>query len=406
MRDVEEAAPLVVSSTTKVSKNSTDNSNGSATYVHRSAALLVVALCGIIVGVLALTSHKGSLGNFHQTMFPACQGVDCSYKGTTKTVTESTVIGDTTITSYAYLDIAIQNDFAGRIIIGLYGNEVPLTTENFRALCTGEKGIGSMGEQMSYVGSPLHRIIPSFMIQGGDITTHDGYGGESIYGKTFNDENFNIKFEKTGLVAMANAGPNTQGSQFFITTVETSWLNGLHVVFGEVTENYELVKTVEALGSSSGTPSVTVTIMGSGMYDSYLPATLPLTKAQLDEVKATEAAEAAAAKAAEAKAATEAAAAAATMKEAYQTPARPQDGTGAPPPVLAEEAAEVVGTESADATAAIVETTTTDPAAEVVAEVVVVTKDGAVSKPRPADGTGAPPPSLDEEGNPILRRHS
>ena len=172
-------------------------------------------------------------------------------KGVTNTK-PAIAAGGTTITSSVYFDMAIDNVYAGRIVMGLYGNEVPKTTENFRALCTGEKGMGTMGEQLSYVGTPFHRIIPEFMIQGGDITSHNGYGGESIYGKTFDDENFNIPFSKVGLLAMANAGPNTQGSQFFITTVITSWLNGKHVVFGEVTKNYELVSTIEQLGSPSG----------------------------------------------------------------------------------------------------------------------------------------------------------
>ena len=173
------------------------------------------------------------------------------FTGDTKVTPAATTKGST-ITSSVYFDIAIDNVYAGRIVMGLYGNEVPKTTENFRALCTGEKGTGTMGEPLSYVGTPFHRIIPAFMIQGGDITTHNGYGGESIYGRKFDDENFNIPFSKVGLLAMANAGPNTQGSQFFITTVKTPWLNGKHVVFGEVTKNYELVSTIEQLGSGSG----------------------------------------------------------------------------------------------------------------------------------------------------------
>ena len=248
----QEEVPLVVTNTNGIKRTTVSHGTPVMEANTRRVVFFVAALfCGL-AGMLLLT-QKGnhSFGNTFMPLFPACQGVDCSIKGTSHDLT-STTAGDTTITSYVYFDISIDNDYAGRIVMGLYGNEVPITTENFRALCTGEKGMGTMGEKLSYVGAPFHRIIPAFMIQGGDITTGDGYGGESIYGKTFDDENFNIPFSKVGLLAMANAGPNTQGSQFFITTVITSWLNGKHVVFGEVTKNYELVSTIEQLGSPSG----------------------------------------------------------------------------------------------------------------------------------------------------------
>lgn len=142
---------------------------------------------------------------------------------------------------------------------------VPKTVANFRALCSGEKGIGKGGKPLHYKGSKFHRIIPQFMLQGGDFTHGTGVGGESIYGAKFNDENFQLHHTGPGLLSMANAGPNTNGSQFFITTVQTSWLNGRHTVFGRVTEGLELVKTIEALGSPSGQPSKTVTIANSGV---------------------------------------------------------------------------------------------------------------------------------------------
>lgn len=227
--------------------------------------MVVIVICGLAGTLLITKKGNHSFGNMYMPFFETTSSEP-----------------DTTITSSVYMDLSVDGSYAGRVIIGLYGNEVPITTENFRSLCTGERGMGTMGEQLSYVGTPFHRIIPSFMIQGGDITTHDGYGGESIYGKTFADENFNVKFDKVGLVAMANAGPNTQGSQFFITTVETSWLNGAHVIFGEVTDNYELVKTVESLGTDSGAPSKTVTITASGMYDSANPPATPSAVAPVD----------------------------------------------------------------------------------------------------------------------------
>eukprot|EP00455_Lapot_gusevi_P008555 TRINITY_DN1374_c0_g1_i1.p1 TRINITY_DN1374_c0_g1~~TRINITY_DN1374_c0_g1_i1.p1 ORF type:complete len:196 (-),score=53.62 TRINITY_DN1374_c0_g1_i1:108-695(-) len=163
-----------------------------------------------------------------------------------------------------FFDVSIGGANAGRIEFELFADSVPKTAENFRALCTGEKGIGKSGKPLHYKDSPLHRIIPSFMCQGGDITRGDGRGGESIYGARFADENFTLKHTRPGLLSMANAGPDTNGSQFFITTVPCPWLDGRHVVFGQVIKGMETLKAMEAVGSNSGAPKKPVKIVDCG----------------------------------------------------------------------------------------------------------------------------------------------
>jgi len=161
------------------------------------------------------------------------------------------------VTETVFFDLSADGKPLGRVEMGLYGDVVPKTVANFKALCTGSEGFG-------YEGSMFHRIIPGFMCQGGDFTNFNGTGGKSIYGRTFDDENFDIKHAGAGTLSMANAGPNTNGSQFFICTADTPWLDGKHTVFGKITKGLNIIENVEKLGSQSGRPSTDVTIASCG----------------------------------------------------------------------------------------------------------------------------------------------
>ncbi|CAN7032183.1 hypothetical protein BRARA_H01166 [Brassica rapa] len=178
---------------------------------------------------------------------------------------EKQVTEDCQVTHRVFLDIDIEGQRLGRIVIGLYGNVVPKTVENFRALCTGEKGQASSGKPLHYKGTQFHRIVSGFVVQGGDIIHGDGKGSESTYGGTFPDENFKAKHSHAGVVAMGNTGPDSNGSQFFITTIKATWLEGEHVVFGKVIQGMDNVFAIEGgAGTYSGKPRKRVVIADSG----------------------------------------------------------------------------------------------------------------------------------------------
>jgi peptidyl-prolyl isomerase D len=183
----------------------------------------------------------------------------------------------------AYFDLTVGGKPVGRLVFSLFNDLVPKTAENFRALCTGEKGEGTMGKKLTFEGSSFHRVIKGFMCQGGDFTAGNGTGGESIYGAKFDDEAFPVNHSKPFLLSMANSGPNTNGSQFFITVSPTPHLDGKHVVFGEVIRGKSIVRQIENTPTLSGdVPSAPVVIQACGVLSPDSPSLSPDTGSSAD----------------------------------------------------------------------------------------------------------------------------
>lgn len=258
----------------------------------RTQLLLVGVVASLAIGSMFIrstpaspyASPTGDIGEFKKYSPPSPTPVTQSVKQTEVSA------ADAKVTHKVYFDIKINDEDAGRITMGLFGDHVPKTVENFRALCTGEKGEGKSGKPLHYKNSIFHRVIPQFMLQGGDFTKANGSGGESIYGEKFADEKFGIVHDVPGVLSMANAGPNTNGSQFFITTVPTAWLDGKHVVFGRIVEGMDLVKKIEARGSRSGRTSAVITIADCGEIKvEAAEAAAEKTEAKTTDAKATEA---------------------------------------------------------------------------------------------------------------------
>ncbi len=241
------------------------NFNFDKKWIIISIVILIVVIIGYFIYKYFVKKPKNveTIKNDSENNSDKKEDFTNSIVGKDPPIKKSVDINDTS--NFVYFDIQIGNEKQGKIIIQLFDNEVPKTCKNFRTLCC--KNILNNSSKPSYVGSKFHRVIPNFMIQGGDITKGDGTGGFSIYGENFEDESFELKHNQPGLLSMANAGPNTNNSQFFITTEATPWLDDKHVVFGIVLQGFDLVRKIENIerDPSNDSPVIPCKIIESGL---------------------------------------------------------------------------------------------------------------------------------------------
>lgn len=252
--------------------NSGPNTNGSQFFITTVKTKWLDGkhvVFGKVISGQSVVKKMESVGTPSGKVKKEVRIVDCGQKTTSGSSLAPAVTSKKSGKSdILFFDIGVDGKKIGRITMKLYDDVVPKTAANFRAICTGNNK-----QKLTYKNCPFHRIIPDFMIQGGDITNGDGTGGVSIYGETFADENFKKKHTRPGLLSMANAGKNTNGSQFFITTAVTDWLDGMHVVFGEIVDGMSVVRRIEKLGSEEGAVSADVRILDCGALSNDLKAT-------------------------------------------------------------------------------------------------------------------------------------
>ena len=261
--------------------NSGPNTNGSQFFITTAKTSWldgVHVVFGKVISGQNIVKKMEGLGSTSGKTKQTVKIVDCGEKkpaaAAAAPAEASSTVAKSNANELLFFDIGVNGKKIGRVTMKLYDDVVPKTAANFRAICTGDNK-----KKLTYKNSPFHRVIPDFMLQGGDITNGDGTGGVSIYGTTFKDENFKKKHTKPGLLSMANSGPHTNGSQFFITTVVTDWLDGKHVVFGEVVDGMNVVRRVEKLGDDEGDVSADVKILDCGALSSELKKTASTTAA-------------------------------------------------------------------------------------------------------------------------------
>jgi len=228
--------------------------------MERKTIIILIVICVIIAGSSYFAYKYYFKPNFNKNMITNEQFTETTISDT-NAKEDKIDFNDTT--TLPYFDISINNIPEGRIVFQLFDDEVPKTCKNFRYLCSNGFNNNSKPE---YEGSSFHRVIKDFMIQGGDITKGDGTGGYSIYGAQFSDENFNLTHNQPGMLSMANAGPNTNNSQFFVTLKETPWLDNKHVVFGIVLSGFDIIKKIENIDTTDGDkPDLNVVINKCGL---------------------------------------------------------------------------------------------------------------------------------------------